>query len=301
MAREMMIGLRHPFEYVECGSCGALQIGEIPDDLTPYYDGGYYAYAPPQRASPFKRRLKARLARHVLDGPDPIGAVLVRIRGVPPEIEWVRTAGLELDARILDVGAGSGQLLVSLHEYGFRRVLGADPFVPRSLDHGDGVRVLRAPLTAVEGEFDLIMFHHSFEHVPNPTATLGAARDRLAEGGVVLLRMPVASESWRVYGPDWVELDAPRHLHVHTLASVGLLAEAAGLQVDTVRFDTDGFELWGSEQYRRDIPLHDPRSHASGGRGEVFESREMREFAERARELNRTGRAGRAGFWLRRS
>jgi hypothetical protein len=38
-AREMFMGTRDPFTYVECAACGTLQISEAPD-LRPYYPGG---------------------------------------------------------------------------------------------------------------------------------------------------------------------------------------------------------------------------------------------------------------------
>lgn len=41
--REMMYGTRASFEYFECSHCGCLQIGAFPDDMTPYYPGGYYS------------------------------------------------------------------------------------------------------------------------------------------------------------------------------------------------------------------------------------------------------------------
>jgi hypothetical protein len=110
--------------------------------------------------------------------------------------------------------------------------------------------------------------------------------------------MPVAAASWAEYGADWVELDAPRHLHVHTEESLQVLALGAGLEQRRVGWETDAFELWGSEQYRRDIPLSDPGSHFPGGEGRVFGRREMRAFRRRAVELNRSGTAGRAAFWL---
>lgn len=298
-AREMMLGTRTPFEYQECGRCGVLQIREVPDDLSRYYAPPYYSFDRPYRAPPIRRWLRRRLARHVLGGFDPIGAILARARGITPDLEWVRAAGLRMESAILDVGAGSGQILLALYDSGFRRLLGVDPFLEADLDYGGGVRVLAAGIEAAAGPFDLIMFHHSFEHVVDPAVTLRAARDRLATGGRILVRMPVAAESWRTFGADWVELDAPRHLHVHTEASIRLLAGQTGLEVEGVRYDSDSFELWGSEQYRRGISLVDEKSHGYGGRGTVFSPPEMAAFEERARELNRLGQAGRAAFWLR--
>jgi SAM-dependent methyltransferase len=296
----MMLGLRQQFEYLECDRCGALQIRDIPADLAPYYAPPYYSFEPARPAPALRRWLRRRLADHALGKGDPVGALLARLRGVPDVLRGIRAAGLDRDNRLLDIGAGEGQTLLTLRDYGFRRLLGVDPYIRADLSHENGIQVLRAGIDDVTGSFDLVMFHHSFEHVSDPAGALAAARQRLTPRGRVLIRMPVAAESWRRYGPDWVELDAPRHLHVHTVESLQLLARRAGLALTDVRWETTAFELWGSEQYRRDIPLSDPRSHFAfaGGRGEVFSRREMRRFAARARALNRAGTAGRAAFWL---
>ncbi|HSJ23519.1 MAG TPA: class I SAM-dependent methyltransferase [Longimicrobiales bacterium] len=296
-ATEMMLGLRDRFEYFECGRCGALQIGRIPADLAPYYAPPYYSFQPPVNAGVVRSWLMQRLAKHALGGRSAIGAALARVHPAPPLIAGIGRRGLGLDARILDVGSGAGQLLVSLRDYGFRNLLGLDAFIDSDREY-DGVRIRRASLEQLDETFDLIMFHHSFEHVPDPAQTLRDARERLAEGGSILIATPVASRTWREYGPDWVELDAPRHLHVHTVTSLEFLAKATGLVVDRVVWDSSGFELWGSEQYRRGIPLADPASHGMGGAGKVFSAREMKQFDAQAALLNSTGQAGRATFWL---
>jgi SAM-dependent methyltransferase len=298
VAKEMMLGTGDRFPYQECGRCGVLQIRKIPEDLSPYYAPPYYSFSAPYRTPPLRRWVKRRIARHRLGRTDPVGALLSRARRLR-EVEWARTAGVGLDGAILDVGAGSGQILLALHDCGFRDLLGVDPYLDADRRYEPGIRVLRAGIEDVRGPFDLVMFHHSFEHVADPAGTLAAARDRLAPGGCILIRMPVAGASWRTYGSDWVELDAPRHLHVHTPGSLALLAGRLGLAVETVHYDSDAFEIWGSEQYRRGIALADPRSHSYGGRGEVFSRTELEEFENRVQAMNRAGTAGRAAFWLR--
>lgn len=42
-AREMAFGLRDKFTYLECGSCGCLQLLNIPADMSRYYPGDYYS------------------------------------------------------------------------------------------------------------------------------------------------------------------------------------------------------------------------------------------------------------------
>jgi hypothetical protein len=153
----------------------------------------------------------------------------------------------------------------------------------------------------VTGEWDWVMFHHSFEHVPDPLETLRAAACLLARGGTCLIRIPtVSSEAWEQYGVDWVQLDAPRHLFLHSLESMERLAREAGLVVREVQFDSTAFQFWGSEQYRADIPLRDPRSYAVDPGASIFTAESLALFATRARELNAARRGDQAAFHLAR-
>jgi hypothetical protein len=45
--REMFFGSREQFCYVECPSCGSLQIEQIPTDLSRFYPTNYYAQTAP--------------------------------------------------------------------------------------------------------------------------------------------------------------------------------------------------------------------------------------------------------------
>ena len=292
------MGTRDAFDYVECGACGTLQIERIPADLARYYEGGYYAFEKPYVTPWPKRWLKRRLARHLLGHVDPVGRLVAALWREPREVDWVRRAGLGLDAAILDVGAGSGQVLVTMRDYGFRRLTGVDAFLDADREHAGGVVVRRGTLEDVEGRYDLVMLHHSLEHVPDPRATLAAAARRLTAAGRILVRMPVTGASWEEYGVDWVELDAPRHLHVFSRPAFEALAGELGLAVRETVYDTTSFELWGSELYRRDIPLS--ALDGAAGLEHIFSAPELAALEARAEALNRSGRAGRAAFWLAR-
>ena len=53
-----------------------------------------------------------------------------------------------------------------------------------------------------------------------------------------------------------MQLDAPRHLVLYSLAGLRRLAEAEGFGVELVAFDSTGFQFWGSELVRDGIPHH---------------------------------------------
>jgi hypothetical protein len=135
-----------------------------------------------------------------------------------------------------------------------------------------------------------------------PGEVLRATAARLERAGTCLLRIPIVpSYAWETYGVDWAQLDAPRHLFVHSVESIKLLARDAGLRVLAVAHDGDAFQFYASEQYRRDIPLHDARSYATNPSGSIFAPAEIAEFERRAARLNREERGDQVAIVLGRA
>jgi SAM-dependent methyltransferase len=156
----------------------------------------------------------------------------------------------------------------ALREYGFHKLLGVDPYIDDDISYPNGVRVLKRSLDDIAGPFDLVMFHHSFEHLADPQAMLGRVHEVLGRGSYALIRMPVVGKAWRDYGVDWFQLDAPRHLFLFSEQGFRHLATSAGFAVERVTYDSTEFQFWASEQYRHDIPFLDQRSHFVDPKGE---------------------------------
>ncbi|HUG41125.1 MAG TPA: class I SAM-dependent methyltransferase [Longimicrobiales bacterium] len=295
--KEMMLGTRDPFEYFECGSCGTVQIADIPDDLGRYYPRDYYSVRGGSRLELF---LKARWIRHSLDGRGALGRLLGHVYGPHPLAEWTRRSGMRRDSAILDVGCGDGRLLREMEGAGFVDLTGVDPY----LDHAYRSKHLRVLGTDIHGlersGFDCIMFHHTLEHLADPGAALGRAADLLAPGGAMIIRIPVASShAWRTYRANWVQLDAPRHLHVLSEKAMNLLAEEADLRVSDVVYDSTAFQFWGSELYARDVPYAPKPSYRNRPSRKLIPKARMRAYGELARELNVRGDGDSACFHLR--
>lgn len=323
-AREMFLGTRDPFTYVECSACGTIQLDRIPE-LGRYYPEDYYSFRPAEGAAGgvgLKRRLarrgaaflRRRAARYYCtrrralgEYRSPLGRLFASrmgrlVVGFPAHIRDAPIdLGLTLRSKVLDVGSGAGTDLVSLSHFGFRDLTGVDPFLGASTDCGNGVRLLKAELSEVVGRFDLITANHSIEHVTDPRAALGEIRRLLKPGRYAVIRVPVVSHAWRVYGTNWVQLDPPRHIHLFTADGLKRLAADAGFSADGVVFDSTAFQFWGSEQYARDIALTDAHSYFISPASSMFKAADIAEFERRAVELNRRGQGDQAIFYLRRS
>lgn len=290
VAKEMRLGFREPFPYFQCSQCECLQIADFPSDLGRYYPGDYYSYANPEPDDPpnaLSRQLRTLRLRHYVGDGSLAGSLLVKLFGEPDLPGPMGRLRVSADARILDFGCGSGRLLCRLSQKGYKHLFGADPFIPSDLHYKSGVEIMKVDASGVVGEFDFIMLNHSFEHLPNPLEVLKLLKDRLANNGKMLLRIPtVSSFAWRHYRTDWVQLDAPRHLFLHSLKSVGILCEEAGLKIERVEYDSGDFQFWGSEQYRLDIPLEDERSLGKNPSSNLFSESKIQHFRREADRLN---------------
>lgn len=304
-AREMMFGTREPFVYVECAACGTVQIETVPADLAKYYPDNYIAFeSRVVMGETFAKRTAARFAgKYFMTGSDLIGKFVVDrkpwVGAHYPESMRYFPLGIDFNSRILDFGCGNGRLLQSLYYFGFKNLTGADAFISGDIEYPTGVKIFKRDLADLDPAFDLIMLHHSFEHLPDPERILREIGRLLAPDKYALVRIPLVSYAWEKYGVNWVQLDPPRHLFLYTEKSFSDLCGQAGLEVERVIYDSAAFQFWGSEQYVRDIPLTDPRSHNDPEKGAVFSPEQIAEWGAEAAVLNREGRGDQACFYLR--
>ncbi|HTS04326.1 MAG TPA: class I SAM-dependent methyltransferase [Candidatus Eisenbacteria bacterium] len=299
-AREMMFGYRDAFDYFECSQCGCVQILEVPADLSKYYPSDYYSFARFEaRTVGFKERIAKRLAGpYATCGGGMLGRMIFRYYP-EPQLRPLAPVGLSWKSRILDVGCGGGEFLQLLKDAGFKNVLGIDAYIEGNRQYANGLRILKRSLQEMSGEWDLIMFHHSFEHLPDPLETLQHSAAILSKKGCCLIRIPtVSSYAWRHYRACWVQLDAPRHLFLHSVSSMQLLAGDAGFAIKEVVYDSTEFQFWASEQYLHDIPLHAEQSYAHSPSTSMFLDADMKSFQKRADWLNAHSEGDQAAFYL---
>jgi SAM-dependent methyltransferase len=292
-AKERQFGMGDEFTYFECGACGSLCINSIPTDLSKYYPPHYYSFGPSGGQKPgdvgwLRRKLRAHRSMFNIDGSDWLGALVQRFGtdyfNYP--WSWFHAAGVTPSSAILDNGCGAGALLRALRDQGFTNLSGVDPFVSKSINE-PYLQITKGEIFDLKGPYDLVMFHHSLEHVADPARYLTAAAEVCAPGGVVLVRIPVADGyGWREFGECWFALDAPRHLAIPSKASMKALGVRCGLVHESTVCDSESVCFWGSELYKNNIPAVRSDGKDTITADKPFSEEKLEEYRRRAREIN---------------
>jgi 2-polyprenyl-3-methyl-5-hydroxy-6-metoxy-1,4-benzoquinol methylase len=285
-AQERMFRSGDNFRYFQCSECMCLQIEEFPPNMAKYYPDNYYSYNTLNRDNKIENFLLGLRNKYAVFGRGFIGK-LISYKYPNQALESLKLLQIKNSTTILDVGCGSGTLLYRLRELGLTNLLGIDPFNEKDIQYKNGLIIEKRDIYNVEGKWDIVMFHHSFEHIHEPENVLRTVASLLAPEGHCIVRIPTSSSyAWNHYGVNWVQLDAPRHLFLHSVKSMNILSERAGLDLWKVVYDSTSYQFSGSETYAREEPP-------------IFSKKEISAFSKRAKELNETKQGDQAVFYLR--
>ena len=293
----MLIGFREPFEYIICSTCGCLQIATIPPNLSKYYPDNYYSLqvSEKKKSRLLRDYIRKSVALYNIQGKGLIGWFLAYFKDPDPIHLVYRRIGLKVSDRLLDVGGGAGAHVLSLLSIGFRRVMSVDPYISDDVSSDNTLIAKKSELYDIYGQYDLITFHHSLEHMAEQAKIMKKAAELIGQDGRILIRIPtVTSTAWEKYKKNWVNLDAPRHFYLHSHFSIKLLAKEAGLKVLDFWNDSVSMQFWGSEQYIRDIPLTDTRSYSQNKNTSIFSTSQILDYQRKAIALNKEEK----GDWI---
>lgn len=134
------------------------------------------------------------------------------------------------DARILELGAGTGHNLSMLSRFGSVEASELDPGARKLASARLGSPVVEAALPDLSmfpaAAYDLIALLDVLEHVPEDRASLVAIKERLKPGGALLLTVPINPWMWSAH-------DVAHHHHRrYRKREIRELAEDAGYEIE---------------------------------------------------------------------
>jgi SAM-dependent methyltransferase len=281
---ERMFGMGGEFTYGECAKCLAVFILEVPENLEDYYSGEYYSFRELVRSSlvgGILKKLRYKLYRRGISLQDPV------------YFPWLRGLQAKPTDRIADIGCGNGQLLGELSYCGFQTLHGYDPFLSVSKEY-PGLSLRKTDYFDIEERYDILMLHHSFEHIADPVRVFEKFGEIMNPGGRILIRVPVTDgQVWKDEKEFWFQLDAPRHLFIPNTETIRLLAAKVGLEVYQIQFDSTGSQFIYTELYKRGRTLHDTDIT------QEFSQKEIEDFDQKAAQYNAQNIGDQACFYLR--
>lgn len=156
------------------------------------------------------------------------------------------------DSAVLDIGSGTGISLLEIEKLG-GKAYGVEP------DSNAQRIAKKLHLSVYQGfitdnsfpklKFDYITASQVWEHDPNPSSFLIAAKSKLKKNGQIILSFPnIDSLYQKIIGRWWLHWHVPYHLNFFSKKSLFILAKSTGLKIVKMRTITPN--LWTILQLR---------------------------------------------------
>jgi SAM-dependent methyltransferase len=145
-----------------------------------------------------------------------------------------RRIALPADARILEIGCGTGHNIPMLRQFGEVDAIEIDAEARAIASQRLGKPVMTSPLPALEGvedgAYDLVALLDVLEHIEEDKAALIGIARKLKPGGRILLTVPAHPWMWSAH-------DVVNHHHRrYTRRTLKAVVAAAGLKLDMLRW-----------------------------------------------------------------
>jgi 2-polyprenyl-3-methyl-5-hydroxy-6-metoxy-1,4-benzoquinol methylase len=159
--------------------------------------------------------------------------------------------------KILDVGCGSGDFLVSLNKKIFDR-LGLEMSAEGvELSRGKKLEIYNGDiLTRDFGDekFDVITLWHVLEHITDPEKLFIKIHDLLNEKGLLVFQVPNSTSlGFNIGEKYWFHLDSPRHLWIPNKIVIKFLSDRTQFSIIKIKNEFYDYPLdlfWSVRKYK---------------------------------------------------
>jgi SAM-dependent methyltransferase len=217
------------YDLVRCASCELMYVTPRPtlEALDHHYPADYFCYHAPED---MPRLLRGMITSYNKDFSRQRLAFIEQGAGK-----------LAQGTRVLDVGCGLGELLLTLEQERGCVVRGVD-FKASAVAWARanrGLNIERGTLFDARFEsesFDLVTMMEYLEHEPDPRAVLQESRRLLKPGGRLALELPHPT-AWpaRLFRNNWWNLHVPRHLVLFSPETVQRALTELGFEAIQIR------------------------------------------------------------------
>ena len=148
------------------------------------------------------------------------------------------------DSKILEVGFGNGQLLLTLKQSGYGYLYGSD-FTDRMFS---SLREKGIKLSCTDIEesfpfndlFDVIILNNVIEHFLQPMQVLKKCKNNLTRSGKIILITPNSSAvEFKIFKKYWAGYHAPRHTFLFNSENIKLVSKKLGFSNIIIEETTD--------------------------------------------------------------
>ncbi|MDH4042815.1 MAG: class I SAM-dependent methyltransferase [Gammaproteobacteria bacterium] len=214
--RDWEYGVEGSYAWCQCRSCGGVQLQPFPDldDLKRAYNIEYHGYATGE-----KRGFLFSLLYAAKEG-------LFRRQ---------MSRFVAADSKVLDVGCGAGEFLLSIKKLGLSNLQGIDfsQDMVAALER-QGIDAYCGTFTDFPGQaesYDLISMNNYLEHTVAPRQELEKSLALLRPGAILVGEVP-GFDSWerRIFGRFWGGNHVPRHTHQFNASFLLRLLKESGFE-----------------------------------------------------------------------
>lgn len=240
-SKDRMFNLQEKFAVKKCRQCSLVFLDPQPSKklLKKHYPSQkYYSYSRSKERDLFKI-IRDYLIGHYYSPNIFSLSISTFIQNIPAIPSYVK------NGKILDIGCGDGDTLVSLKKLGWE-TYGLDinsKAVEIANKKGLNVKsgAFRALSTYPDSYFDAIRLYHVIEHIDNPSLCLSLIRKKLKKRGELLIGTPnINSPLANIFGSYWYNLDTPRHLFLFSPQTLGKLLNKNNFVIKKTEFCSVG-------------------------------------------------------------
>jgi SAM-dependent methyltransferase len=232
------------FDWYECNYCGLLSIASRNKDTPKENLSEYYL-----DYTPVKGKIIVKSNKWVED------KISINIRRIKELTQYNKKS-----LKIIDVGCGSGEMLINLHFFLKNVILsGLDYNTKQAIRN-----VKNLPISLHQGgldcisnscKFDVIINSQLLEHLDDPKEFILFIKKHSTKDTIVLTDIPnLNSLSYKIFKNSWVHIDTPRHRNLFTVKSLYILFD--DFKVSNFHNFGSSYSFISSLKLKYNIPIY---------------------------------------------